>query len=536
MNAVKGLAGIRALVRLILRRDRIPLPIWVLLLAAVPAAFAATFAELYPTAAERQAFAEVAGNNPGLLALFGPVFDPSVGGLTAWRVSILLAVVALISVLTVVRHTRTEEEAGRRELVGSTVVGRHASLAAALLVTGAANLALAGLMALGLIVVQDLPVGGSLALGLAFAAAGCTSAAVAAVAAQLTQGAGAARGLAISVLGLAFLLRLAGDVGGEEGGTSWLSWLSPFGWAQQVRPFADERWWVLGLAAGAFVALAAVAYALSSRRDVGAGLLPPRDGPAVAPAYLRSPLALAWRLHRGLLLGWTAGFAAVGVMIGSVTGTVTEMFTDNPQLQAIFEQLGGQAGLADLYLSAVLSLLGLAAAGYAVQAVLWLRSEETAARAEPVLSAQVDRLRWAAGHLFFALVGPAVALTALGVAAGVVHGANTGDVRGELPRVLAGALAQLPAVWVLAGLATALFGLLPRLAPLSWAVLAVFALLTLFGEVLQLDRWLLDVSPFAHVPELPGGEVSTTPLVWLVVLAAALAAAGMVGLRRRDVG
>jgi ABC-2 type transport system permease protein len=531
---VKGMAGTGTLAHLILRRDRALLPVWVLLLAVAPAAFAATFADLYPTAAERQAFAEMAGSNPGLLALFGPVFDSSVGGLTAWRVSILLTVVALISALTVVRHTRTEEEAGRRELVGSTVVGRHAPLAAALIVTVVANIALAALLALGLIV-QDLPAGGAIAFGLAFATAGCVFAAVAAVAAQLVQGAGAARGLAIGALGLAFLLRVAGDVGGEEGEVSWLSWLSPIGWAMQTRPFASERWWVFALAAGAFVALTTAAYALSSRRDIGAGLLPPRDGPATASPRLRSPLALAWRLHRGLLVGWTAGFAAVGAVVGGVTETVSEMFTDNPQLQAIFEGLGGQAGLTNVYLSAVVGFLGLAAAGYAVQAVLRLRSEETEARAEPVLTTAVGRSQWAVGHLLFALAGPAVALAAFGLVAGLVYGASIGDVRGELPRVLAGAVVQLPAVWVLVGIAIAFFGLLPRLVSLSWAALAIFALLGQFGEVLQLDKRLLNISPFAHLPALPGGEVSAAPLVWLVVVAAVLAAAGLIGFRRRDV-
>jgi ABC-2 type transport system permease protein len=40
-----------------------------------------------------------------------------------------------------------------------------------------------------------------------------------------------------------------------DAGPHWLSWLSPLGWMQQLRPFADERWWVLLLAVALIVPL-----------------------------------------------------------------------------------------------------------------------------------------------------------------------------------------------------------------------------------------------------------------------------------------
>jgi polyether ionophore transport system permease protein len=113
----------------------------------------------------------------------------------------------------------------------------------------------------------------------------------------------------------------------------------------------------------------------------------------------------------------------------------------------------------------MMSLLGLIAAGYAIQATLRLRDEETSGRAEPVLSTAAGRLRWAASHLVFSILGPAAALGAAGLAIGLSHGLNTGDVGRELPRVLAGAMVQLPAVWVLAAIAVVLFGLLPGSRP-----------------------------------------------------------------------
>jgi hypothetical protein len=109
------------------------------------------------------------------------------------------------------------------------------------------------------------------------------------------------------------------------------------------------------------------------------------------------------------------------------------------------------------------------------------------------------------------LLGPAIALAAAGLTEGLVYGLVGGDVGRELPRVLAGALVQLPAVLVLSGVAMALFGLLPRLASVSWATLAVFALLVLLSPLLRLNQWLLDVAPLSHIPKVPGADVSATP-------------------------
>jgi ABC-2 type transport system permease protein len=101
-------------------------------------------------------------------------------------------------------------------------------------------------------------------------------------------------------------------------------------------------------------------------------------------------------------------------------------------------------------------------------------------------------------------------------------------------QLLGAALVQLPAVWVLAGIAVALFGLVPRLAAAAWGALVAFLLLTEFGSFLNLSRWVTDLSPFSHVPKLPGGTFTATPLLWLTAIAVALIAVGLAALRRRD--
>jgi ABC-2 type transport system permease protein len=173
--------------------------------------------------------------------------------------------------------------------------------------------------------------------------------------------------------------------------------------------------------------------------------------------------------------------------------------------------------------------VGLIAACYAVQATLRLRDEEQTGHAEVILATAVSRYAWAGSHLLFSLIGPALALFAEGLVAGLVY---TG---GSLGGILAGTMLQLPAVWVMAAVAVLLFGLLPRWSMVAWAAPAVSLLILLVGETLRLNQWLLDVSPFTHVPHLPGGTITATPLITLTAVALALGAAGIAGLRRRNI-
>ncbi|OZM73311.1 ABC transporter permease [Amycolatopsis antarctica] len=528
----RNLIGTGALIRLALRRDRLVLPLWVLVLGVIPAATAGAYETLYPTAAERQSLGAGMGANPSTSLLYGAAFDLSTaGGFTAWRYGAFLALFAgLAAVFTVTRHTRAEEDTGRLELLASAVVGRFAALTAAVTVAAGGSLGVGVVATLGL-AGAGLPIAGSIAFGLGTALAGWAFTGVAAIAAQLAEYSRTANGMGAGTLGALFLLRGVGDASTDLG---WLSWASPLGWATQVRAFAGERWWVLALPVAAAVVLTAIGYALLARRDLGMGLVPARPGPATAAPGLRSPLALAWRLHRGPLLGWTAGFAVMGALFGTLASGIGGLVGDSER--TIFERMGGAQSLVEAFISATAGILAMIASLYGVQATLRMRSEETAFRAEPLLATPVSRLRWAASHLTFSLLGTGLMVTVAGPGTGLAHGSRVGDVGGQLPGILAAWLAQLPAVWVVVGVTVAILGSVPRLATAAWVVAAAFLLISLFGPVAQVSQAVLDVSPFTHVPKLPVAEFSATPLLVLAGVAAAALLAGLAGLRRRDIG
>ncbi|HET8643476.1 MAG TPA: ABC transporter permease [Pseudonocardiaceae bacterium] len=531
---MKAFTGTGALVRLALRRDRVLLPVWLGVFVLMAMSAAAGTIGLYPTDGSWVGTAESWNRNQSLVALYGRIYDSaSVGSLAVVKpLGTMAAILAVFAIIMVVRHTRAEEETGRLELVGATVMGPLAPLTAALLVAAGTNVLLGVLAAFGMIA-TGLPADGSFAFGAAWAGVGIAFSAIAAVVAQLTRSARTATAIGAAVVGVVYVLRAVGDTV-EVTGPSWLTWLSPIGWAQQFRPYAGNRWWVLLVVVGFAVLAATVAYALAARPDLGAGLVPDRAGPATAARSLRSSLALAWRLQRGVLLGWVIGFTFAGLLFGNIASNVGDFF-DSPQFREVLAKLGGEQGLVDAYLAAMLGMVGIAASAYGIQAAMRLRAEETALHAEPLLATAVSRIRWAASHITIAILGTTLLMVAMGTGAGLAHGAQTGDLS-QAGRVLGGALVQLPAAWVLTGIVVAAFGFAPRLVAAGWVALVGFLLLAEVGPLLELDQWVLDVSPYAHVPKLPGAEFTTAPMIALTIVAGSLIAAGLAGFRRRDVG
>ncbi|HEX2704903.1 MAG TPA: hypothetical protein VHM65_04030, partial [Candidatus Lustribacter sp.] len=423
---------------------------------------------------------------------------------------------------------------GRLELLGAGVMGRRAPLAAAVLVAAGAVALTCAVTAAGLVAVgQD--ASGSVALGLAWAGVGLTFVGVSAVAAQLAQTARGAGGITLAVLGAAYLLRAVGDTTEGPLGAA-LVWLSPLGWPEKVSIYGENRYIAAIVPLAVTAGLLALADRLLARRDLGSGLLATRVGPGRAAAALRSPAGLAWRLQRGSLIGWTVGYALLGLVLGAISQSITSML-DNPDIVEMLRAMGGNAGtLVDLFVRTELVIAAIAAAGYGISAALRLRSEETTGNAEPVLAGAVSRPRWLSSHLVVALSGSAWLMVVLAVTVALgARGGLTGPGT-SVASMLGAAAVAVPAVWVCVGLAAFVYGTVPRWVTALWAALVVFLVLGEFGRTLKLPDSLINVSPFPHIPPLPGGALTLTPVVALSAVAATLGLVGYAAFRRRDIG
>jgi ABC-2 type transport system permease protein len=524
------LTGTWALVRFILRRDRVRLVVWIAGITLLVLSTAASVEGLYPSQADLDKAAQTANDNAALIALNAPSYAlDTLGGQAVFNVgSFGYVVMALMGMFLVGRHTRADEEAGRTELLRATVLGRNAPVTAVLVVAAGAFAVLGGLITLSMLS-QDLPTAGSVLYGVAMGGFGLLFACVTAVTVQLTEHNRAALGFAGALLGASYVLRAVGDVGD---GT--LSWASPMGWAQAARPYAGERWWTLLLLAGTAIVCVAVALVLLGRRDLGGGLVPPRPGPPVAStALVGSRFGLPFRLQRASLAAWTIGLGLTGVSYGSVGQDVRDLIGNNSAFEDIIAQGGGS--LTDAFFTTSLLLLALIAGGFAISSTLRLRGEEAGGRAEPLLATGLGRTQWVTSYLAVALGGSAALMTAAGLGMGLTYGVAVSDL-GQVGRLVGAAVAFVPALWVLVGVTLVLFGFAPRATAAAWGVLVACFVIGLFAELLDLPGWLVDVSPFQHVPAMPSEGFALTPIVALTATAAVLLVAGVVGFRRRDAG
>ncbi|MCL2281031.1 hypothetical protein FWC31_04120, partial [Candidatus Saccharibacteria bacterium] len=236
------MTGTWNLIKLILRRDRVKLPVWILsltgvLLYMIPI-LKGTYAAPETLATLHQQFSAV----PAGLFLTGPMDLASFGSLFTLETVLWWGImIAFMNTLFVARHTRQNEEMGAQELILSGRVHRSASLSATLLVALLMNVVMAALMGFGMGALYDGWGNGSVALyAVSMGLFGFVWAAIAAILVQLFESVRTANAMAAILVGVTFLLRGVGDFLGQLGanGTiqaAWPSWLSPFGWNQATR-------------------------------------------------------------------------------------------------------------------------------------------------------------------------------------------------------------------------------------------------------------------------------------------------------------
>ena len=530
-GAQDSLAATGTMMRFVARRNRLLLVTWPVVIVGMFAYVSVYYHELLDTQQALDDFASIS-NTASIKALTGLAAEPAtLGGAVwtkIWMTSALLLAFAVVFLVT--RTGRADEEAGRTELLRSRVLGLHAgSVAAWTVIAGMCVVTGVGVSVASIVSGLD-PVGsavmGSLVLGASITGVGLVAIGVAAVAGQIAATPRAANATASAVLGIMYVLRLIGDLGS---GT--LTWASPVGWGQEMQPWGANRWWPLLFSLVLTVVLLGVALAIEARRDVGAGLLVARSGPAAAPARFASPLGLALHLQRNVIIGWTLTVVLAALMFGSVAPSMTELADDSA---GSFAQVLGGTGVAAL-LSMLVTMTSLIVTVFAIQTTVTMRQDEASGIIEPQLAGSVSRTRWAGQRLLIPAVGSAVLLLISGALLWVGYASAGGDTDLTGSLMLA-ALTYWPAVILLTGIAVLLFGWLPHFTIAgSWAILAAMWILVVSGDALNVPQAVLDAMPFTATPHQPLEPMAWTPVVLLALVGLGLLWAGVSRFARRDI-
>jgi ABC-2 type transport system permease protein len=489
------------------------------------------YRKTYPTVRGRVEFARSFGDNGAVRLFYGVPHDLlSVNGYSAWRTGGILCIfAALWGSLAAVRALRAEEEAGRSELVLAGALTRRGALGAAAAAIGA-GIAVLWLGAFLGLLAGSLPAGGSAYLALAIVSPAPVFAAVGALASQVAPTRRLALEIGSGALGLTLALRVIADT---SSGLGALRWATPLGWAEELRPFGGPRPAVLLAPALAVVLGAAAAERIAVRRDVGRGLVSPRDSAPPRTMLLSSPAAVALRGERASLAAWAAGIGFFAVIVGVLSTSFTP-HNIPLTLQRQLHRLGGASiitpkGAMGFYFLFFLLIIAL----FVCSQIAAARREESEERLETLLALGVDRRRWLAGRL--ALAGGGA--SALALTASVFAWAGAASQNAGIPpaRMLEAGANCLPAALLFGAVGAAAYALLPRAAVgVAYGAVCAAFMWDLFGSLLRVPAWTLELSPFHHVAPVPAEALKGTDALAMLALAAVLAGAAILAFARRD--
>ena len=517
---------VRDLWRQRLRRDAVQLILWIGGTAALAASGFAGVVTSYGGEQERVALLATVMANPVILLFRGL---PSGAGESQMVVFLLLPwlllLAALMSSFLAVRHTRGDEDDGRLELLSATPAGRRMPLLATVLHGAGANIALGALVAAAF-VTNSAAVVGSALVGASCALVGIVFLGVGLVAAQLMPTARGANAVAVWILVVTFVLAGIGNALGTPNSdltrmqSSWPTWLSPFGWAENVRAFDADAAGPLALLAVAAAASLIAAAVLQSRRDIGASFVAEPTGRARARTEFGSNFALV-----ALLAG------ALATSLGAVANQIGGQ---NPAVADVLDKLAGGGDLERGIVVVFFVMLGILAACAGVQTAVRARQDEARGTAESVLATSISRVRWLTDYLVAAAAAAALVLIA-GIAGAAVGALMTDDTDTLVRDAAIAALGQLPAAWVFVGLTALVFVLAPRLTiAASWLLVVVAAMIGLFGPLFGLAQAATEASPFAAAPTPTADGVDAGGLWWIGIVLVASVAASLGVMQRRE--
>ncbi|MCF8008950.1 MAG: ABC-2 transporter permease [Halanaerobiales bacterium] len=521
------------LIRFILRRDRIRILIWLLVLTTITLIIAPAYTQLFSTEKERLVMAETV-QNPAMVAMLGPAYsldNYTIGVMFASQMLLFTAIaVAIMNIFIVTRHTREDEENGRIEVIRSLPVGKLSNVTSATIVAIGVNILLSLIIGIGLWVlgIESMGFEGSLLYGSALGVVGIFFTAVTIIFVQLSESTRGTIGFSFFILGLAYLIRAIGDVGNET-----LSLFSPLGLILRTQIYANNNWWPIIITLITSFFILAIAFYLNSIRDLEAGFIPARSGRKKASIFLNNSLSLGLRLQRTAIISWIIGIFILGASYGSVMGDISSFIESNDMYRQLII-MGEGFSLTDQFITTIMSVIAIFCAIPSLLMILKLKKEEKKNRVEQLLARVVPRNKLLLSFLIISITMSFVTLSLAAVGMWSAGVSVMDDPISFIPIFKAG-IVYLPALWIMIGLATLLLGFYSNGTVLTWLFLVYSFFVVYLGKLLQFPQWMEKLSPFGNIPQLPVEDMNWFKIISLTIIALIFIVTGFYGYNKRDI-
>ncbi|HEY5144943.1 MAG TPA: ABC transporter permease subunit [Solirubrobacteraceae bacterium] len=513
--------------------------IWGVVFALTIASSVFAYRSTYGTPAEREQLLRGLATNGGIQALFGPTRRiDTVGGFLAWRTLAFMPLIAGIwGLLVATRMLRGEEDRGRWETLLFAPIDRGRATLATLAAVGAGVGVIFGCSFAAVLLCAtlsgDATVAGALWLALAVSLAGAAFAVVGGVTSQVAATRREAAALAGAVFAAAFLVRVAAD--GSQSLT-WLRWLTPLGWIEEMRPLTGARPLALLPMLAWIALLTLVSVRIAGRRDLGASILAHSDDRAPRDLGLGSALGLSLRESLGGLAGWAFALALTAFVFGFVSKAVADVARHSAGVAAhVKSTVGSNIDIASAsgYLALVFVFLAVALSIYAVTHATAAREEEATGRLDTVLGTPVSRRSWLGGRVVVAAL--CSVLVALAVAFAAWAGAAVKGASVTLGDMLEASANTLPVVALFLGVAVLGYALAPRhTGAIAFGAVGGAYLWEQTGAIVKAPAWVLAISPFHWLALVPSAAFDPVASAVMLAIGVLAAIAGIEVFRRRD--
>lgn len=530
--ATQAFKKTRQLFHFSLKKERIKLVIWIFAIVISVAVVLISLLEVNSSVAEREAMA-VAMQNPAMEALFGRVIgidNYTIGAMYSHQTTLLMfCLIAILSILLVARNTRAEEEDGILEIFRSLPVGKLAHMTSAIWLLVLVNISIVIGTFLTILPFNDesLTLEGALLTGAIYGTIGLFFGVVTIVTAQLSNSSRGTMMGSFAILGVSYVLRIIGDAESEV-----LSWISPLGLLYGTEPFVKNNWWPVFIVLGISILFIFIAFILQSRRDLGAGILPDKAGRNEATRTLKTQVGFNWRLIRTTFLIWLIALTTLAISYGSVIGDLDIVVEGNELMEQMIT-LDAGGSIVQQFTAMLMGLLAILVTIPSVQFFLKLKGEEKKNRSEMMVTG--TRSRISIILTFYKMSCILGSVLHIGQVGAFIGAATVTDVELNTREIWQSGLAYLPAIWIMIGIATLLYGWLPKLTGITWIYL-FFALVVLyFAGLLEIPESMMTLSPFYHIPEIPMNDWSWLNFISLFALGKLLAVLGFIGYKVRDI-